>query len=179
MKKVILLLSISSVLAEGKLMKQNNTKFSLTSAAFGYQSTIPAVYTCDGDNYSPALSWSGFPEKTKSFSLICDDPDAHGIVFVHWVLFNIPGDVTRLEEKKAGQEPGVYGALQGMNDFKRLGYGGPCPPQGEHRYFFKLYALDTMLNLPVGVTKEKVEQAMKGHILASTELVGLYKRMHP
>lgn len=151
----------------------------LTSPAFENGEQIPSKYTCEGEDISPPLAWEGVPEGTKSLVLILDDPDAPDpeapkMVWVHWVVYNIPPDIKNLPENvsRAGLAPGI--AL-GMNDFKKTGYGGPCPPVGRHRYFHKLYALDTTLNLEEAA-KADVEDAMEGHVLARTELIGTYQK---
>jgi Raf kinase inhibitor-like YbhB/YbcL family protein len=149
----------------------------LISTAFSEGTPIPAQYTCDGKNASPPLKWSGVPSGVKSFALIADDPDAPVGTWVHWVLYDLPPDASELAQDlpKGPQIPN--GAKQGLNDFKQLGYGGPCPPPGKpHRYFFKLYALDTQLALKPGATKKEVERAMEKHILAQGQLMGTYKR---
>ena len=152
----------------------------LTSTAFAPAGNIPARNTCEGKDISPALSWSGIPEKTKSLVLIVDDPDAPDpaapkMTWVHWVLYNIPPQTQTLPEGVAsGSLP--HGTLQGVNDWKRVGYGGPCPPIGRHRYFFKLYSLDALLPDLHHPTKAVLEKAMQGHILAQTELVGTYQK---
>lgn len=145
----------------------------LTSDAFKHGELIPQKYTCDGEDMSPPLSWSGAPAKTKSFVLIMDDPDAPGGVWDHWILFNIAPSTTSLPE---GGYPLPSGAEEGINGWGRHGYGGPCPPDKMHRYLFKLYALDTMLDLLNGAKKSQIEAAMKNHILAHTELLGKYDR---
>jgi len=150
--------------------------FELTSAAFATDEGIPRKYTCDGDDISPPLSWSEPPEGTQSFALICDDPDAPVGTWVHWVLYNIPADKRSLPEAIPAQAQLSDGSLHGKNSWKRRDYGGPCPPSGTHRYFFKLYALDVTLNLGAGATKKKVLRAMEGHILAQVELMGTYSR---
>jgi len=151
--------------------------FTLSSPAFKQGDPIPKKFTCEGTDVSPALKWSGAPAGTKSFALIVDDPDAPVGTWVHWVLFNIPGETTSLPEGLATTGEFPDGSKQGTNDFKRLGYGGPCPPPGPaHRYFFKLYALDQPLDLPTGATKAKVLDAITGHILGQGELLGKYKR---
>ncbi len=148
----------------------------ISSQAFASGGLIPSVYTCDGKDISPPLSWSDLPPGTQSLALISDDPDAPAGTWVHWVAWNIPPATRALEEDqpKTGSLPG--GAKQGTNDFRRVGYGGPCPPSGTHRYFFKLYALSRMLDLPASATKADLEKAMKGSILAQAELVGKYRR---
>ena len=149
----------------------------LTAAAFAEGGTIPKQFTCDSTDLSPALAWTGAPENTKSFSLIADDPDAPAGTWVHWVLYDLPPDAKSLGEGVPKDEQLPNGARQGRNDFRRIGYGGPCPPPGgAHRYFFKLYALDAKLNLKAGATKAEVEKAMSGHILAQASLMGRYKR---
>ncbi len=148
----------------------------ITSAAFSEAGMIPKPYTCDGDDVSPDLLWSGVPEDTKSLALICDDPDAPVGTWVHWVLFNIPADEKGISSEIAPVATLTNGANHGSNDFGRLGYGGTCPPGGTHRYFFKLYALDMFLSLDSGATKPQVEEAMQGHILAEAQWLGKYKR---
>ncbi len=148
----------------------------ITSSAFLEGEMIPAHYTFDGSDVSPDLSWSGVPETAKSLALICDDPDAPMGTWVHWVLFNIPVDAGGLPAEVSSNATLENGARHGKNDFRRLGYGGPCPPGGTHRYFFKLYALDTELNLDSGITKAQLVEAMQGHILAEAQLMGRYRR---
>lgn len=148
----------------------------IRSSAFGSMGPIPSKHTCDGRDISPELSWSGVPSSAKSLVLICDDPDAPMGTWVHWVCYDIPVSVTSLSEAVPGNGELVTGGTQGLNDFKKIGYGGPCPPSGTHRYFFKLYALDTTLDLHSGRPKSSVVKAMKGHILAEAELVGTYSR---
>jgi Raf kinase inhibitor-like YbhB/YbcL family protein len=153
----------------GKTMEINST-------AFKQGGMIPAKYTCDGLNVSPPLSWSNFPKETKSFSLICDDPDAPVGTWVHWVIYDIPAGITQLPESVLPQREIARGGKQGVNDFRKIGYGGPCPPGGEHRYYFKLYTLDGTTGLEPGATKEQLLKAMQGHILAEAQLMGKYKR---
>lgn len=148
----------------------------LESTAFSNNGLIPKQYTCDGEDISPPLSWGEPPAETKSFVLICDDPDAPFGTFVHWVLYNLPPETRQLSENRPRNAEFSNGAVHGKTDFGKLGYGGPCPPSGTHRYFFKLYALDRQLNLGSGATKKQVEAAMKGHVLASAELMGRYTR---
>ena len=165
-------------------LSQNNTEntmaLTLTSPAFAHNGLIPAQFTCDSQDLSPALAWSDIPEGTKSLVLIVDDPDAPDpaapqMTWVHWVLYNIPPQVAGLAEAIApAQLPA--GTLEGINDWKRTGYGGPCPPIGVHRYFHKLYALDTILPNLNQPTKAQLEQAMQGHILNHVELIGRYQR---
>ncbi len=148
----------------------------IKSPAFEAGGLIPPKYTCDGQDISPPLSWTNVPDHTKSLALICDDPDAPMGTWVHWVIFNLPADLKELPENTPFQKTLQNGAKQGKNDFRKIGYGGPCPPSGTHRYFFKLYALDTALNLEAGITKADLLKAMEGHILAESPLMGKYKR---
>ena len=148
----------------------------IKSSAFSAGEAIPRKYTCDGDEVSPPLSWSNMPPKTRSFALIVDDPDSPVGTWVHWVIYNIPAQVSLLPEGVASGPSLPVGGQQGNNGMGQLGYQGPCPPGGTHRYFFKLYALDKVLNVPQGVDKEHLLRAMKGHILAQAELMGLYTR---
>jgi Raf kinase inhibitor-like YbhB/YbcL family protein len=148
----------------------------ISSTAFSEGEMIPTRYTCDGPDVSPDLSWSGVPETAKSLALICDDPDAPMGTWVHWVLFNIPSSASGLPAEIPSDAALENGARHGNNDFRRLGYGGPCPPGGTHRYYFKLYALDVELNLDSGVTKDQLLEAMQGHILAEGQLMGKYSR---
>ena len=145
----------------------------LMSSAFLPGEPIPAAYSCDGENFSPPLTWTHPPNGTKSFALIFDDPDAPAGTWVHWLLFDLPAETRSLPEA-VGPDPTL--GIHGSNSWNSIGYGGPCPPSGEHRYFFKLYALDSVLELEVGATKEQVLEAMEGHILAQTELMGTYSR---
>ena len=152
----------------------------LTSASFSHQGRIPRLYTCEGKDISPAISWAGAPAGTKSLALIVDDPDAPDpehprTVWVHWVLYNLPASATGLAEAvKLDALPA--GTLEGTNDWGRTGYGGPCPPIGRHRYFFKLYAIDMVLPDLKKPNKARLESSIKGHVLAQTELVGTYKK---
>jgi Raf kinase inhibitor-like YbhB/YbcL family protein len=149
----------------------------LTSTAFQQGATIPIQHTGDGADRSPALAWAAPPAGTKSLSLICDDPDAPSGTWVHWILFNLPGQTRSLEEGVPTTEALANGAKQGKNDFGSIGYEGPAPPPGKpHRYFFKLYALDVVVNLPAGATKAQLTEAMKGHIVAEGKLMGTYGR---
>ena len=152
----------------------------ITSTAFSPNGDIPKRYTCDDADISPPLSWAGLPQGTQSLVLIVDDPDAPDpkapkMTWVHWVLYNLPPTTAGLPEG-AKNEDLPSGTLQGVNDWKRTGYGGPCPPIGQHRYFHKLYALDAMLPDLHEPTKAKLEEAMRGHILAQAELIGTYQR---
>ena len=154
--------------------------FSISSSAFGPNGKIPSKYTCEGNDVSVPLSWSGAPAGTKSFALIEDDPDAPDprapkMTWVHWVLYNIPATANGLPE--AVQKNALpAGTRDGLNDWKRTGYGGPCPPIGQHRYFHKLYALDTVLPDLGAPNKAQLEKAMQGHVLAQAELIGTYEK---
>ena len=148
----------------------------IISPAFEEGGMIPQKYTCDGQDISPPLEWAAGPSGTKSYALIMDDPDAPTGTWVHWVLFNLSPNTLSLPEAFSPSNKLANGGIHGINDFKKFGYGGPCPPPGIHRYFFKIYALDIVLTLSKGITKSQLEQAMKGHILASGELMGRYER---
>lgn len=150
--------------------------FELNSAAFTAGGSIPSIYTCQGKDISPPLTWSGTPDRTKSFVLICDDPDAPIGTWVHWVYYNIPPEVSSLPEGMSKKEKPEQGGISGKSSFGDFGYGGPCPPWGTHRYFFRLYALDTVLNLAPGEKKKAVLKAMEGHVLGTAELMGTYKK---
>lgn len=155
---------------------EKKMEIKVTSRAFEEGGMIPQKYTCDGEDVSPPLAWTSVPEGTKSLALICDDPDAPMGTWVHWVLFNLPANIKELPENVPPQETLENGAKHGITDFRRIGYGGPCPPSGTHRYYFKLYALDTELDLEAGITKAELLEAMEGHILAEGRLMGKYKR---
>jgi len=150
---------------KAKLMK----KLSVKSLAFENNQLIPAKYTCDGNDVNPPLTIEGIPEGTKTLALIVDDPDAPMGTCDHWIVWNIPATTSKIEEN-------AVSGTEGMNDFRRRSYGGPCPPSGTHRYFFKVYALDVKLDLSPTSRKRDVEKAMQGHVLAKGELVGLYRR---
>jgi Raf kinase inhibitor-like YbhB/YbcL family protein len=179
--QLCLLLSMSCCIAQGKNMTNKKTQetsktFTLTSPAFAHNKKIPAKYTCDGENISPALQWTNPPTGTKSFALIVDDPDVPGKTWIHWIIFNIAGTMMKLPE---GIKKGNF--VSGVTDFyymkhRTWQYGGPCPPNGAHHYHFKLYALDTMLDLPQGADKEELLGAMSGHILGQAKLIGVYER---
>jgi Raf kinase inhibitor-like YbhB/YbcL family protein len=152
----------------------------IQSPSFSHNGEIPVRHTCDGQNISPALSWAGLPAGTKSLALIVDDPDAPDpaaprVTWVHWVLYNIPAGMDGLPESVAGKDI-APGTLQGINDWRSTGYGGPCPPVGRHRYYHKLFALDALLPDLKHPTKASLEKAMQGHIIAHASLVGLYQR---
>ena len=164
----------------GSLYAEETMSLKLTSAAFAHGNSIPSKYTCEGEDVSPPLQWNGIPKGARSLALIVDDPDAPDpqapkLTWVHWVLFNIPVNATGLPENvaPANLPPGTQ---VGLNDWKHPGYGGPCPPIGRHRYFHKLYALDTVLTGLKQPSKAQLEIAMKDHVIAKTELVGTYQK---
>lgn len=159
---------------------ERTTRMELRSSAFAPDTEIPSLHTCEGRDQSPPLAWTGVPAGTKSLALIVDDPDAPDpaapkMIWVHWMLYNIPPDTAGFA---AGVPPAALpaGTREGLNDWQRTGYGGPCPPIGRHRYFHKLYALDTVLPVLQPATRSALESAMRGHILAQGELVGLYRK---
>ena len=153
-----------------------HTGLKVTSQAFGNGGRIPSKYACDGENISPPVSWSGAPEETRSYGLVMDDLDAPMGAFTHWVIFNVPAMESGLEENVPAVGTLYNGAIQGRNGFGKIGYDGPCPPSGTHRYVLHLYALNTLLNLQPGASKQDVLKAMEGHILAEAEFAGLYSR---
>ncbi len=151
--------------------------FALHTADFAQGASIPRTFTCDGEDRSPALDWSGAPAGTKSFALIADDPDAPAGTWVHWVIYNIPANAHSLAGGVEKKEQLADGTRQGRNDFRKIGYNGPCPPPGKaHRYFFKLYALGAELAVAPAATKAEIERAMSGHILGQAEWMGRYQR---
>lgn len=156
--------------------KQNKPEIRLTSTSFKDGESIPRPYTCDGINISPSLEWSGVPGAAKTIAIVCDDPDAPGGTWVHWVLYNLPAENIGLVENLPASENIKAGGFQGKNDFGKIGYGGPCPPSGTHRYFFRVYALDGELPLKAGATKADLMKAMEGHILLQSQLMGTYRR---
>ena len=158
-------------------MSPANQPFTVSSPSFANGGEIPRRYSCDGDDASPALAWSAAPAGTQSLALIVLDPDAPAGTWSHWLLWNIPARATLLPEDTPKSELLDNGARQGINDFRRIGYGGPCPPPGlPHRYFFNLYALDARLDLKPGSERADLEAAIKLHILGETQWVGIYKR---
>jgi hypothetical protein len=148
----------------------------ITSPAFQDHKSIDPKYTCDGQDISPPLEFSGVPEDAVGLVLVCDDPDAPAGIWVHWVVFDMPADAEGLPENTPADGTLSNGSVQGTNSFGNIGYGGPCPPGGEHRYIFKLFAIDTKLALEPGAKKADVVAAMQGHILAEAQLTGLYAR---
>lgn len=175
---ILVFICISCTVVCRLYAKEETMSLILKSAAFVHKGEIPSKYTCQGRDIAPPLEWDGVPENTRSLVLIVDDPDAPDpkapkMTWVHWVVYNIPPDTSGLPEgATSGDLP--PGSKDGLNDWKRTGYGGPCPPIGRHRYFHKLYALDTVLEGMDKPTKAEVEAAMKGHIIAQAELVGTY-----
>lgn len=150
----------------------------VTSPSFVDGAPIPITYTCDGEDLSPPLAWSGIPEGSRSIVVLCDDPDAPQKPWTHWVVYNVPAATPGLPQGVAQVETRPDGSRQGINDFRRAGYGGPCPPRGSvHRYFFRVYALDCALSVGTRATKDVVEKAMDGHIRASGVLMGTYRRL--
>jgi Raf kinase inhibitor-like YbhB/YbcL family protein len=187
MKLPVAIVLLGCVMAAGGADEKQNQpektmNLQVTSPAFAAGQPIPQKFTCQGQDISPELKWTNTPANTKSFALIADDPDAPDprapkMTWVHWVLYDLPATTTMLAENVAKTPTLPDGAKQGITDFKRVGYGGPCPPSGgAHRYFFKLYALDTMPGLQPGVTKKELLKAMEGHILVEGQLMGTYQR---
>jgi hypothetical protein len=173
---LLVVITLGSALLFGQA-KGGAMPLQISSTVFSNGGAIPKQYTCDGADVSPPLSWKDSPPSTQSFALIADDPDAPAGTWVHWVLFNIPAGAMGLPEGVKKQEQLPDGTQQGRNDFRKIGYNGPCPPPGKpHRYFFKLYALNGKLNLKPGGTKAELEAAMKSHVLAQAELMGKYGR---
>lgn len=171
--------STAAVPTESHLASQGGhaMSFAVKTTAFAEGDEIPKKYTCEGADLSPALNWSDAPAGAQSFALIVDDPDAPVGTWTHWILWNIPASATALPEGVQKVEKLSDGTRQGRNDFKRIGYGGPCPPPGKpHRYFFKLYALDAILEVQAGAARDELERAMKSHVLSRAELMGTYKR---
>ena len=180
---LLLLLACARPAPPGKIKLENvnlpqnrETTMQVTSPAFKEGQPIPRHYTCDGVNISPPLDWTGVPKSAKTIAIIADDPDAPSGTFVHWVIYNLPAENIGLVENLPPSESLKAGGFQGKNDFEKIGYGGPCPPSGTHRYLFKVYALDSDLPLKAGATKAEVEKAMQGHIVAQAQLMGTYSR---
>jgi Raf kinase inhibitor-like YbhB/YbcL family protein len=162
--------------ADSGAVGDKKMEIKITSSVFEEDGLIPPKYTCDGADISPPLQWDAVPEGTNSIALISDDPDAPMGTWVHWVIFGLPADTRELAENIPPDEILPNGARQGLSDFGRIGYGGPCPPSGTHRYFFKIYALDTEIDLPAGANKRQLLKAVEGHILGQGQLIGKYKR---
>jgi Raf kinase inhibitor-like YbhB/YbcL family protein len=182
MKSLSILLSLATLFITSASHAQtakgeSSMSFTLKSADFANGADIPKRFTCSGEDRSPALAWSGAPAGTKSFALTVDDPDAPAGDWVHWVIFNFPANSHGLLTGVENKEQLADGTRQGMNDFRKVGYNGPCPPPGKpHRYFFKLYALNDQLTLAAGATKDALEHAMEGHIVAQAEWMGRFRR---
>jgi len=173
---LLLLCSCSARGPQERGGKEEVVTLQLSSASFEEGGMIPRRHTCDGPDLSPPLAWSGVPAEAAALALICDDPDAPVGTWVHWVVYDLPPEVSGLAEGVPAQEVLDSGGRQGRNDFRRIGYGGPCPPSGTHRYYFKLYALDAKVGLSPGATKKRLLRAMEGHVLAEAQLMGRYKR---
>lgn len=176
---IIFLFSLILLCCKGQSNNQQEgkeMKIIITSSAFKDGDFIPQKYTCDGADISPSLQWDGIPEETKEIALICDDPDAPMGTWVHWVLYNIPPSIRNLPDMVPSVKVLENLAIHGTNDFRKIGYGGPCPPSGTHRYFFKIYALNSELHIEPGKTKADLLAAMEGHIIAEGSLMGKYKR---
>ena len=157
--------------------ENQKSRMEMKSSAFTEGTNIPRKYTCDAEDLSPQLRWDKVPAGTEAFALIVDDPDAPAGTWVHWVIYDLAADTKELAEGVAKNDTVEHGAKQGMNDFRRVGYYGPCPPPGSpHRYFFKLYALDTLTNLAPQATKQRLLDAIKGHVLGEAQLMGRYGR---
>jgi Raf kinase inhibitor-like YbhB/YbcL family protein len=179
LKKIIFILLTISIITSSAYSSNSNQRrieMKLTSSAFQHEDMIPVKFTCKGEDISPDLKWENAPQGVKSYVLICDDPDAPVGVWDHWMLFNIPGSTNELHEGVPKKPELANGARHGKNSWGRLDYGGPCPPSGVHRYFFKLFALDTILNLKSGASKKEIMKAMENHTLASAELMGKFKK---
>jgi len=175
----ILLVASGAIVSKSNLFAGGKSAmaFKVKSSAFGSGAEIPKKFTCEAADVSPALEWSEAPAKSASFALIADDPDAPVGTWVHWVLWNLPASAQSLPEGVAKREQLDDGTRQGRNDFRKIGYNGPCPPPGKpHRYFFRLYALDAKLDLAPGATRQELDAAMKGHILGEAEYMGTFRR---
>jgi Raf kinase inhibitor-like YbhB/YbcL family protein len=162
------------LLAAGAFAKGGNVGFELKSSAFDNGGHIPEDFTCDGTGQSPPLEWEGAPPGTKAFALIADDPDAPGGTWTHWLLFNVPGSATALQAAVSSDRDLKDGSKQGKNDFQNIGYGGPCPPGGTHRYYFRLFALNDQLSLKSGASRPQLETALKGHVIGQAQVMGTY-----
>lgn len=173
---VMIILGFSSTFPFYCKAKMKTDSLDIKSNSFNGNGYIPSKYSCDAENISPSFEWSGEHGNTKTYVLICDDPDAPAKVWVHWVVFNIPSTVLKLDENIPLGENAIGGAIQGTNDSGDIGYSGPCPPSGTHHYHFRVYALDCSLSLKAGASRDDVDAAMKDHILAQGEIIGLYKR---
>lgn len=177
-RKALMAAVLTAAITAGAALAREEGSMRINSTAFSNQGAIPALYTCEGKDTSPPLAWSDIPTGTKSLALIVDDPDAPDpaaptMTWVHWILYNLPAENGGLPEDVKALP---IGTREGLNDWKRTGYGGPCPPIGRHRYFHKLYALDTVLPDLKQPTKAKLEEAMKGHVIGEAQLMGTYQK---
>lgn len=168
---IFILILIFPINSSNKIME-----IKVTSTAFKEGDMIPSKYTCDNTNISPQIAWANYPKQTESFVLISDDPDAPVGTWVHWVVYNIPPKINELKENFKKDSMSPEGIMQGTTDFRKIGYGGPCPPSGTHRYYFKIYALDIILNVKPGLTKKEILEKMEGHVIGEGQLMGKYKR---
>jgi Raf kinase inhibitor-like YbhB/YbcL family protein len=173
---VLLVVAPFAVGAATNVAKGAAMPITVTSQAFQNMQPIPPKYTCDGQDISPPIAWKDVPPETKSIVLICDDPDAPVGTWTHWVCYGIPATVDSLPEDVPKKDSLPVGGCQGINSWLKLGYGGPCPPSGPHRYFFKVLALDVAMNLPSGKNRKDIEKAMRGHVIGQGELIGTYQR---
>jgi len=167
------LLTASLVLGQAEVAVK---KIEVRSSAFGEGERIPSEFTCDGANVSPPIVWSGIPPHTQSIAIIVDDPDVPSGDWAHWVIYDLPPSLMGIQAGAPASEKLPAGGIQGRTNFGRIGYGGPCPPKGAHRYFFKVYTLDAMLHLKSGATKKELLEAMRGHVLGEGALMGRYER---
>jgi Raf kinase inhibitor-like YbhB/YbcL family protein len=175
MRRVIGIASL--LLSTATIHAQTSSAFKLTSSAFAAGVEIPEKYSCQGEDVSPALTWSGAPQKTAAWAIIMDDPDAPAGTWVHWVMWNLPASARSVPEGVPRREQSDEGAAQGRNSFGKIGYNGPCPPSGQtHRYLFRLFALDQKLDLAAGASRSQLDAAMKGHVLAQAEYMGKFHR---
>jgi Raf kinase inhibitor-like YbhB/YbcL family protein len=173
---IISILAVCALRGTALAASKGGKSMEIMSPAFAMGGMIPPKYTCKGENVSPPLAWKGLPEGTESIAIITDDPDAPMGIWVHWVFYDIPAHVQALGESIPQEKKPPVGGIQGENDFRTIGYGGPCPPSGTHRYYFKVYALDTALGLPPGATKKDVVKAMNGHVLGESVLMGKFSK---
>ncbi len=172
----IIIFSLTFLLLCPTNSESKKMEIKVSSNDFQNGGSIPSLFTCEGKNISPQISWANYPKNTKSFALIADDPDAPMGTWVHWIVYNIPNKTNELKQNFPLDKEFSNGIKQGMTDFGKTGFGGPCPPSGVHRYFFKVYALDTILDVPYGLTKKYLLEAMEGHILAHGQIMGKYRR---
>jgi len=174
--KYVFLAFILAIVAVPFILSGDKMEIKISSTAFKEGAMIPSKYTCDGENVSPMIAWTNYPKRTETFVLIADDPDAPMGTWVHWVVYNIPHEINKLDEAFLQDKQFDNGIMQGTTDFQTIGYGGPCPPGGTHKYFFKIYALDVKLDVEPGLQKKKILKAMESHIIAKGKLMGKYKK---